>query len=165
MRRGNEEEVFEKHIVHQNLKLTQERRAILRAFLEAERHVTAEELHHHVKRINRSIGIATVYRTLNLLCECGLAEQHQFGDAHTRYEPVYNVNHHDHLICTGCGKIIEFENERIEVLQEEVARKNSFRVFKHKLEMYGRCWDCAKNPSGASSNRKILSRPPNSAYF
>jgi|SRR5579863_8148971 len=148
----DEEEVLREHIARQHLKVTEERRAILKAFLEADRHVTAEQLHRQIKRTHRSVGLATIYRTLNLFCQCGLAEQRQFGDGHTRYELVYNVNHHDHLICTGCGKIIEFENQNIEALQTEVARKNRFTVFQHKLEMYGHCSSCER--------RTRTARPP-----
>ena len=138
------------------MKVTRERRAVLKAFLEADRHVTVEELHDQVKRVNRSVGLATIYRTLNLFCQCGLVEQRQFGDGHTRYELVYNVKHHDHLICTGCGKIIEFENQNIETLQDAVAKKNRFRVFHHKLEMYGHCSEC----EAGKTHRKAPSARP-----
>lgn len=97
-----------------------------------------------MKDENSSIGLATIYRTLNLFCESGLAEQRQFGDGQARYELVYNVNHHDHLICQECKRIIEFRNEEIEVLQKKVAEKNDFKIFSHKLELYGLCSDCLK---------------------
>jgi Fur family ferric uptake transcriptional regulator len=151
---GKEEEILQRHIAQHHLKVTKERRAILKAFVEAERHVSAEELHQQVKKTHRSIGLATIYRTLNLFCQCGLAQQHQFGGGHTRYELVYNVNHHDHLVCIGCGKIIEFENQNIEKLQEEVARKSRFTVFHHKLEMYGHCHACAQKGAADRSIRK-----------
>ena len=152
---GKEEEVLRLHISRQHLKVTEERRAILKAFVEADRHVTAEELHRQIKRTNHSVGLATIYRTLTLFCQCGLAEQRQFGDGHTRYELVYNVSHHDHLICTGCGKIIEFEDQNIEALQDEVARKNHFKVFHHKLEMYGHCSTCSgKTPGSRKTQQK-----------
>lgn len=139
-----EEELLQKHISNRHLKVTKERSAILRAFLEAERHMTAEELYHEMKKKRPSIGLATIYRTLNLFCECGLAEQRQFGDGHTRYELTYNVTHHDHLVCTQCNRIIEFENLDIEKLQEKVAQKHHFTIYNHKLELYGLCSDCSK---------------------
>ena len=139
-----EEELLQFHISKHHLKVTKERSAVLRAFIESGRHVTAEELHREMKEKGSSIGLATIYRTLNLFCECGLAEQRQFGDGQARYELTYNVNHHDHLVCTQCNRIIEFENLDIEKLQEKVAKKNNFTVYSHKLELYGLCSECSK---------------------
>jgi len=138
----NESTLLQEHITRHHLKITNEREMVLRAFMEAERHVTAEELHDGMKRKGLAIGLATVYRTLNLFCQCGLAERRQFGDHHTRYELTYNVTHHDHLICTQCHQIIEFENLDIERLQEEVARRHQFTIYHHKLELYGLCVAC-----------------------
>jgi Fur family ferric uptake transcriptional regulator len=141
-----EENVLQRHIANHHLKVTREREVVLRAFLAAERHVSAEELHRQIREAGESIGLATVYRALNLFCECGLAEPRQFGDGFTRYEMTYNVRHHDHLICTQCHTIIEFENPDIEELQEKVARRNHFTVYRHKLEMYGLCQACVAVP-------------------
>ncbi len=150
----DEEALLQEHIARHHLKVTKERSAILRAFMQAERHVTAEELYRMMKEKHSSIGLATIYRTLNLFCECGLAEQRQFGDGHARYELTYNVNHHDHLVCTQCKKIIEFENLDIEKLQEKVAKAHRFTVYSHKLELYGLCSDCAKANSALSKGRE-----------
>lgn len=138
------ETLLEEHIASHRLKSTKERQDVLRAFLSAERHVTAEELHVAMKRQGASIGLATVYRALNLFCECGLAERHQFGDGHARYELTYNVGHHDHLICTQCHAVIEFENLMIEKLQNKVAQEHRFVIKAHKLEIYGSCEKCVK---------------------
>ncbi len=148
-----EETLLQEHISKHHLKVTKERSAILRAFIEAERHVTAEELYRMMKEQYASIGLATIYRTLNLFCECGLAEQRQFGDGHARYELTYNVNHHDHLVCTQCKKIIEFENLDIEKLQDKVAKAHRFTVYSHKLELYGLCSDCAKSNSSLQKGK------------
>ncbi len=141
------EDLLQGHIVSHHLKITKERNAVLRALIDAtetERHVTAEELYQKMKKKGSPIGFATVYRTLNLFCECKLAEQRQFGDGHARYELTYNVGHHDHLICTECHKIIEFENLLIEQQQDKVAKKHHFTVYSHKLELYGLCSECSK---------------------
>ncbi len=138
-----EEALLKDHISKHNLKVTKERSAILRAFLDSERHITAEELYRNMREDGSSIGLATIYRTLNLFCESGLAEQRQFGDGQARYELTYNVKHHDHLICEECHRIIEFENQEIEALQEKVAQKNGFKIFSHKLELYGICASCS----------------------
>ena len=95
-----EEELLKSHITKHHLKATKERSAILKAFLDLERHVSAEDLYRKMKDDGSSVGLATVYRTLNLFCSSGLAEQRQFGDGQARYELTYNVDHHDHLICT-----------------------------------------------------------------
>lgn len=126
----------------QGLKSTRQRDDVLNAFVSAGRHLSAEELYLLVKKSNPGIGYATVYRTLKLLAEAGLADERRFEDGFTRYEYNASDGHHDHLICTRCGKIIEFENERIEQLQQDVARKNRFKVQSHKLELYGLCSDC-----------------------
>ncbi|MFQ5579054.1 MAG: Fur family transcriptional regulator [Nitrospiria bacterium] len=147
-----EEEILQDHITTHRLKVTKERKAILRVFMNTERHVTAEELHREMKNTGSSIGLATIYRTLNLFCESGLAEQRHFGDGQARYELTYNVHHHDHLVCKQCNRIIEFENREIERLQEKVAKKNRFTIDSHKLELYGTCETCTK--SNAKSKAK-----------
>ncbi len=88
------------------------------------------------------IGLATVYRTLALLTESGLAAELDFGDGQKRYEHNYHHAHHDHMICTQCGKIIEFQHPLIEKLQEDVAREHGFEMTTHKLDMFGICKEC-----------------------
>lgn len=126
----------------QGLKSTRQRDEILGIFISENRHLSAEELYLLVKKANSTIGYATVYRTLKLLAQAGMAEERRFEDGITRYEYRGTNRHHDHLICTKCGKIVEFENERIEQLQQDVARKNRFQVQTHKLELYGLCSVC-----------------------
>ena len=106
--------------------------------------MSAEELYARVKKAHSGIGYATVYRALKLFAEAGLAEERRFEDGFTRYEYRATDGHHDHLICTKCGRILEFENERIEELQDAVAKKNRFQVQSHKLELYGLCFECRK---------------------
>jgi Fur family ferric uptake transcriptional regulator len=88
--------------------------------------------------------VATVYRTMKLLAEAGLAHARNFGDGQTRYEAAVGKHHHDHLICTQCGTIVEFEDDRIESLQDAVARKHGFKVTSHKMELYGICKSCQR---------------------
>jgi Fur family ferric uptake transcriptional regulator len=136
------------YLAGQGLRSTSQRDTILGVFVDAGRHVSAEELYARVKKEHQGIGYATVYRTLKLLAEAGLAEERRFEDGFTRYEYRATDGHHDHLICTRCGRIIEFENERIEQLQQDVARKNRFLVQSHKLELYGLCAACQKGKAG-----------------
>ena len=126
----------------QGLRSTTQRDHILQVFVDAGQHLSAEELYLRVKKTHPGIGYATVYRTLKLLAEAGLADERRFEDGFTRYEYKASNSHHDHLICTKCGVILEFENERIEALQQDVARKNHFLVQSHKLELYGLCGAC-----------------------
>ncbi len=126
----------------QGLKSTKQREQILRIFAAAGRHMSAEELYLLVKKTAPGTGFATVYRTLRLLTDAGIADERRFDDGVTRYEYRASRDHHDHLICTGCGRILEFENRQIEELQQHVARKNRFLVQSHRLELYGLCGDC-----------------------
>ena len=132
---------YQKYIDQKGLKSTRQRDLIVEEFFKHHEHLTVEELWGRVKKIDNRVGYATVYRTLKLLSESGLAHKRQFGEAQARFEHVTD-HHHDHLICTRCGKIIEFENSAIERLQEMVARKNKFAIYSHKLELYGLCRDC-----------------------
>lgn len=137
---GKELELLKQHLAKHNLKLTRQREQILNAFLKME-HVTAEQLYHTLSKKDPHIGLATIYRTLKLLCETGMAQERHFG-SQTLFDNVAHKGHHDHLICTSCGKIVEFQNCQIEQLQEEVAAKNGFTIQTHKLELYGLCPKC-----------------------
>lgn len=141
----NAAEQLSEYLAGQGLKSTSQRDTILRTFVDAGQHLSAEELYARVKKNHPGIGYATVYRTLKLLAEAGMAEERRFEDGFTRYEFKATEGHHDHLICTRCGQIIEFENERIETLQADVARRKGFLVQSHKLEIYGLCNHCQGN--------------------
>jgi Fur family ferric uptake transcriptional regulator len=141
---GERKKTFREYLAQQGLKSTRQREVILDEFLAAGAHLSTEELYLRLRPRHPGIGYATVHRTLKLFAECGIAEPHHFGDGQTRYESTSGEAHHDHLICTGCGAILEFENPRIEALQEEVAREHGFRIASHRLEIYGKCAACAK---------------------
>lgn len=142
--KSNTLEKLSEHKSRFGLKSSNKRSFIIEFFLKADRHFTVEELYDEIKQRNPAISYSTVYRTLKLLADCGLASECTFGDSVLRYEPMHQSEHHDHLICRRCGKIIEFENDKIEKLQKDVARKYSFRVSAHKLELYGVCKRCRK---------------------
>jgi Fur family ferric uptake transcriptional regulator len=139
-----EREVLSNFIHSRNLKQSTQRQIILEIFLKTERHVTAEELYLIVKKHIPSIGYATIYRTLKLFTEAGLCRELQVENRLTRYEHLYDHEHHDHLICTECGKFVEIISPEIEVLQEKIAKKNGFVLEKHRLDLYGICSDCKK---------------------
>jgi Fur family ferric uptake transcriptional regulator len=144
------------------LRSTAQRRLIIDAFFEGSSHMTIEDLLAEVRTREPSIGYATVYRTLKLLAECGVASERHFGDGPSRYELADEATtHHDHLICTQCRRIIEFEEPRIEAIQDEIAEQYDFEIHSHKHEMYGICGTCraANAASGAASRPTRRSQP------
>jgi Fur family ferric uptake transcriptional regulator len=134
-------ELFHSRLKQRGLKSTAQRDDIARVFFEIGHHISAEQLYAEVKKINQHVGYATIYRTLRLLKECDLVSERHFDDDQARYE-VVGERHHDHFICERCGKIIEFENESLERLQEAVARELNVTLTRHKMELYGLCSEC-----------------------
>ena len=130
------------YMARHGLRSTEQRRVVTEMFFASDGHLSIEDLLDQVRLKEPRIGYATVYRTLKLLKECGLAFERHFGDGVSRYEVAWSDEHHDHLICVECEKIIEFEDDDIEVLQHQVAAKHDFRLVRHKLELYGVCPDC-----------------------
>lgn len=134
--------VFSEYLAAQKLKVTPQRMIILQVFLDNEGHVSSEELYDEVRRVDSSIGQATVYRTLKLLAESGLAKQVDFKEGVVRYEHNLGVAHHDHLICERCKRTIEIVDERIERLQEELASRSGFTLTGHRMDLFGLCPAC-----------------------
>jgi Fur family ferric uptake transcriptional regulator len=139
------------YMAKKGLRSTAQRRLIVDTFFEGSPHVTIEDLLAEVRAKDRGIGYATVYRTLKLLAECGVASERRFGDGLSRYELADEAStHHDHLICLSCGKITEFEEPRIEELQDEIALRYGYEVSTHKHELYGTCPDCRALSEGTT---------------
>ena len=129
---NRESERLRIYLAKNGLKLTRQREIILEAFLKAD-HITAEDLYRELSRKKKlQLGLATIYRTLNLLCEVGIAQERHFGNTKTLYDNVSRKSHHDHLICNQCGRITEFESPDIERLQEEIARKKRYVIESHR---------------------------------
>ena len=137
-----EVKIFHDHIKRLGLKRTAQRDLILDVFLRTEGHVSSEDLYELVKAQDASVGFTTVYRTLKLLQEAGLARDVEFHDGRTLYEHDFKHGHHDHLICTSCGALIEFYSEVIENMQDEITRLHRFRPSHHSLRIFGTCRDC-----------------------
>jgi Fur family ferric uptake transcriptional regulator len=127
------------YMAEQGLRSTEQRRLIIDTFFEVREHITIDQLLALVRSDDTGIGYATVYRTLKMLSEAGVALERKFGDGFTRYELADTEAHHDHLICLDCGRIVEFEEEAIEQLQERVAARHGLAVRYHKLELYCVC--------------------------
>lgn len=145
-----EKRILDEHIQAAGLRRTSQRELILEIFLETEGHLTSENLYILVQKEDDTVGLTTVYRTLKLLTEAGLAREVRFGDNKTYYEHHYDHDHHDHMICTQCGKVIEFFSAEIEALQDEMAGKFGFNPTHHSLRMWGVCEDCQKTVVEAS---------------
>jgi Fur family ferric uptake transcriptional regulator len=138
------QQILGEHLAQRGLKSTRQRAIIVNTFFSQPGHLSVDELLRKVRHKEPRVSAATVYRTMKLLAECGLAHARQFGDGQTRWEVAADRHHHDHLICTRCGAIIEFENNQIEHLQDLVARRHGFTVTHHKMELYGLCRDCQR---------------------
>jgi len=139
-----EQEVFLQHIQKKGLKRTSQRDLILDTFLRTEEHLSSEDLYRLVQKQDPTIGQTTVYRTLKLLTEAGLAREVRFGDGITHYEHNYKHQHHDHMICSGCGRIIEFFSAELEAIQDAMAAKHRFQVTQHLLRIIGVCAECRR---------------------
>lgn len=137
------EKVFSAFLEGKDLKLTSQRRTILRRGLEASGHFSADRLLELSRKADSTISKATVYRTLALLKECKILEEHDFGEGKKLYERAQGRKHHDHFVCIRCGKILEFENEPIEKLQDAEAKKHKFQVVYHSLKLFGFCRGCS----------------------
>ena len=157
-----EKAIFQEHIQASGLRRTGQRDLILEIFLITEDHLSSEDLYNLVHKKDPTVGHTTVYRTLKLLTEAGLAREVRFGDNKTYYEHHYNHDHHDHMICTECGRVIEFFSADIESLQDEMADKFGFRPTHHSLRMWGVCSECQDlmvethpAPSGAQPRVRV----------
>lgn len=135
-------QIFADFVTSKNLRHTPQRDKVLGVFLKTERHVSVEELYKLVKKEDPAIGHTTVYRTMKLLSESGLCQEFDFGDGIIRFEHKYGHEHHDHLICTRCGRFIEAFSPEIEKMQDSLTRKYAFTPLRHKLQIFGICRKC-----------------------
>lgn len=136
---------------------TTQRQVILETIADCTDHLTVEALHGLVKQRDDSVSPATVYRTVNMLVEMGVVSKRNFESASASFEWNLTKHHHDHLICTECGSVTEFEDDRIEAIQEEIAATFGFSLGHHRLELFGICSACRKNDSsnlGISDNHR-----------
>ena len=130
---------FEDFLRTRGLKMTEQRRTMIRAALEHHGHFTAEDIHKLLGGEAESVSMATVYRCLALLEESGIVQGHDFADGQRRYEGMLRREHHDHIVCKDCGCVIEFQNPEIERLQQQIVAKEGFRIVDHVLNLYVTC--------------------------
>ncbi|NOY45407.1 MAG: transcriptional repressor [Deltaproteobacteria bacterium] len=133
------------------LRSSRQREAVLEAFLAEDAHVSVDELYDRLRPTHPSLSPSTVYRSMALFVNAGIAKERRFHGERVRYEPGIGVDHHDHLVCLDCGRIEEFEDPTIERLQQEIARSRGFVVRFHRLELYGLCGRCRADPKKNSS--------------
>lgn len=138
------EDIFHAHLRKVGLKHTAQRDTILRTFVETRDHLSTDELFRLVKKKDAGIGFTTVYRTLKLLTECGLASEVAFHDGVMRYEHQFYRRSHHHMVCTNCGSSVEFFSPEIEKVETEVGRKHHYRTTRHSFQIFGLCENCAK---------------------
>jgi len=126
-------------------KLTSQRQIILQSFVDhPDQHLSAEDVYGIVRQLSPEIGLATVYRTLELLSDLDILQKMDFGDGRHRYEvnETGTAHHHHHLICLACGEVREFDDDLLETLETAVARKSKFDIIDHQLKFYGYCQEC-----------------------
>ena len=133
---------FRDFLNEKNLHYTTQRALIVDEFLQANTHLSAEELYGIVKQKESTIGQVTVFRTLKLLEEAGMANPVNFGDKTVRYELSFETGHHDHLVCTRCGKVIEVFDNKLEKQKEKICKEHGFSPSHHRLEIFGICEAC-----------------------
>ena len=135
---------FEEFLKLKELKYTSERKSIVKAIFSFYKHFDVEELFEKLGKQGDNVSRATIYRTIPLLIQSGLITETLHCQDKASYENIFNKKHHDHLVCINCGKIIEFYNEKIEKLQEEVCEQHNFIPIEHRLGIKGYCEDCYK---------------------
>jgi Fur family ferric uptake transcriptional regulator len=143
MSNARERERFLQFLRSRGHRVTQERLALFEEIFAQHRHIDAEELLAAMKARGLKISRATVYRNLDLLVECGMVRKQRLGQDRFLYEHVHGGQHHDHLFCTGCGRVVEFMSQGIAALQAEICRAHGFVPTRHTLQISGLCNDCA----------------------
>lgn len=134
---------FAEYLTRNRLKMTRERRVILEQVLSVGKHFDVDDLLVHMRRSGLRASRATLYRTLAHLVESGLVHKVEMAKGQARYEPMVGRHHHDHMVCLGCGQIIEFESPDIERLQVEVCRRKRFVMTGHTHQIRGYCRRCS----------------------
>lgn len=135
-------EAFREYLREHNLPVTAQRLAIGEVVMGSGRHVSAEDVQLELSKQGTTAGTATVYRTLEVLVRSGLVVERDFGEGFKRFEAARDVPHHEHLLCTTCGKVTEFRDERLERMTTVLAETHGFTRNRHRLVIYGQCNDC-----------------------
>src|ERR1700752_4917799 len=143
------QEIFFKHLKRVGLKHTDQRDTILCTFLETRDHLSTDELFRLTRTKDPNIGFTTVYRTLKLLAECGLASEVAFHDGVARYEHQFNRRSHHHMVCTDCGSSVEFFSQEVGQLEQEIGKKYNYLTTRHTFQIYGVCEECRRKKNAS----------------
>jgi len=135
-------DIYREHLKNHGLLYSKQREQILGIFLKTEKHLTINDLYDLVRKKHPKVGLATIYRTMETVCNAGLARKISFTDNIKHYEHKYKHQHHDHLICLKCGGIIEVVSPAIEKLQKNLIKKHKFKAIRHRMEIFGLCRNC-----------------------
>jgi Fur family ferric uptake transcriptional regulator len=139
----DENYIFSEFIRAEGLKSTSQRSAILEAFLKMEDHVSVDDIYRSLRLQRQRVGYATVYRTMKLIAQCGLAREVRFDDGVSRFERKNQQDHHHHLVCTKCGKVTEFSSRAMDAGESEILKKHAFEMQYHRYEIFGLCRTCS----------------------
>lgn len=142
-------ERFRRHLRDHHLPVTRQRDLIAQTVLTSDEHLSVETIQRQLKEQGERVGTATIYRTLDVLVRSGLVRAHDFGEGFKRYEPMPQQAHHEHLICLRCGKVVEFQNERLERMLPIIADEHAFQHQRHRVEVYGLCRECRRRDLGS----------------
>ncbi len=145
---------FAEYLNRNQLKMTRERRAILDRVLALRGHFHVDELHAVLNESGLVVSRATLYRTLPVLVEAGIVHKIEMEHGQARYEPIFGRHHHDHIVCLGCGEIVEFQSREIERLQQEICRRKKFRMTGHTHQIRGYCPRCERRGQGGAPGRR-----------
>ena len=146
---------FRRWLRDHNLPVTQQRESVAAALFFSQGHLSVGDLERMLTDEGEQVGKATIYRTLELLLKAGLLQEHDFGEGFHRYEPLVAQGHHEHLICSGCGRVVEFSSERLERMNQLIAEEHGFRHHHHRLEIHGLCRECQGRDAATLESRTI----------
>jgi Fur family ferric uptake transcriptional regulator len=141
-------ERFRHYLREHRQPVTRQRDLVAQVVFLADDHPSVEGIRRALKERGERVGTATVYRTLEVLVESGLVRAHDFGEGFKRYEPMPGQAHHEHLICERCGRVVEFQNERLERMIPIIADEHAFQHQRHRIEIYGVCRNCRQRELG-----------------
>jgi len=139
---------FRRHLRDHHLPVTRQRDLVAQTVLTSDEHLSVEAIQRRLKDQGEHVGTATIYRTLDVLVRSGLVRAHDFGEGFKRYEPMPQQAHHEHLICLRCGKVVEFQNDRLERMIPIIADEHAFQHQRHRVEVYGLCRECRRRDLG-----------------
>jgi Fur family ferric uptake transcriptional regulator len=136
--------IFAEYLTSKDLKLTKERKAVLQEVFLHPGHLEAEELAHSLRKKKKSASRATIYRTLDLLVESGIVRRVDLGHGHSHYELELDHPHHEHMICLGCGRVLEFSDRAVEKDLNRLCKRSGFKPSSHRFQIFGHCRACSK---------------------